>query len=116
MVTGRTLLVYNFGIAAIFIAMALFSAFALEPLMRRSVLQPPFDAASHEAIQKETDLERLRNRAAFYFEVARGLKESRYADTSLFFSDVRKICFALGIAFAIGGGLTVLALRSGPPK
>ena len=113
MITGRTLLFYNFSIAAIFVAVALFSAFALEPLVSKPAVLPPFDAANHQAIHSETDIERLRTRAAFYFELARGLKEARYADTSVFFADLRKICVALGIAFAVGGILTVIALRKG---
>ena len=115
MITGRTLLIYNFSIAAIFVLVALFSAFALEPLVSKPAVLPPFDAASQQAIHAETDIERLRNRAAFYFELARGLKEARYADTSIFFADLRKICIALGLAFAVGGVLTMIAWRRRKP-
>lgn len=116
MISGRTLLFYNFSIAAIFVLVALFSAFALEPLFSKPALLPPFDAASHQAIHTEKDIELLRNRAAFYFELARGLKEARYADTSVLFSDMRKISIALGLAFAVGGILSLLVLRKQRPK
>lgn len=111
MISGRTLLLYNFSIAAIFLVVALFSAVALEPLVSKPALLPPFDAASHQAVHTEKDIELLRNRAAFYFELARGLKEARYADTSVLFSDLRRFCVALALAFAVGGVLTVLVLR-----
>lgn len=116
MITPRTVLLYNFSIALIFVVVGLLSIFALEPLVNRPVLVPPFDAASHQALHSETDIEKLRVRAAFYFELGRGLKEARYADASVFFADVRKMCFALGLAFALGGGLSMLAMRKRPPK
>lgn len=116
MITPRTVLIYNFAIAAIFVLVGVLSIVALEPLVSRPVVVPPFDAASHQAIHTESDIEKLRLRAAFYFELGRGLKEARYADTTVFFADLRKICFALGLAFALGGALSLLAMRSLRPK
>lgn len=113
MITQRTLLLYNFGIALIFIAVGLLSLVALDPFTNRTVM-PPFDSASLQAIHEEQDLEHLRSRAAFYFELGRDLKRARYADSDIFFHDFRSFCFILGAAFALGGVLAYLAMR--PPK
>ena len=111
MITQRTLLIYNFGIALIFVAIGLLSLFALDPFTNRTVL-PPFDNASLTAIQEEKDLESLRDRASFYFKLGRDLKRARYADTDTFFHDFRFFCFILGAAFALGGAMAFLVTRS----
>ena len=112
MITQRTLLIYNFGIAMIFVAIGVLSLFALDPFTNRTVL-PPFDGASLTAIQEEKDLESLRSRASFYFELGRDLKRARYADSDTFFHDFRFFCFILGATFALGGAMAYVALRSG---
>jgi hypothetical protein len=111
MITPRLLLFYNFGIALLFVVVGILSMVALEPLINRPVVVPPFDIASQQAIHAEQDLEKLRARAAFYFELGRDLKRARYADTDTLFADLRRLCFLVALAFAIGGVLSVLVLR-----
>jgi hypothetical protein len=113
MITRRTLLIYNFGIALVFVAIGVLSLFALDPFTNRSAIVPPFDPASHAAIQEEQDLDHLRSRASFYFELGRDLKRARYADSDTFFRDLRFMCFVLGAAFALGGAMSLLAMRKG---
>ena len=115
MITPRTLLLYNFGIALIFIAVGFLSLVALDPFTNRTVM-PPFDSASLQAIHEEENLEHLRSRAAFYFELGRDLKRARYADSDILFHDFRFFCFILGAAFALSGVLAYLATRKSPPK
>ena len=115
MVTRQTLLIYNFGIAIIFVAIGLLSLVTLDPFSNRTV-QPPFDPASQTAIQEEKDIEHLRSRAAFYFELGRDLKRARYADTDTLFHDFRFLCFLIGAAFALGGAMAYLATRSGATR
>jgi uncharacterized membrane protein len=115
MITRRTLLIYNFGIALIFVAIGVLSVFALDPFTNRSAIVPPFDPASHAAIQEEKDVEHLRSRATFYFELGRELKRARYADSNSLFNEFRYMCFILGAAFALGGVLTFVATRKGAP-
>jgi hypothetical protein len=115
-ITRQTLLIYNFGIAAIFVLVGALSMFALSPLLDRPTIQPPFDVASMAAIQAEQDMEKLRARAAFYFDLGRDLKRARYADTDIFFADFRNLCFALGVIFAIGGAISLAATRTGPQR
>jgi hypothetical protein len=119
LITRRTLLIYNFGIALIFLAIGLLSLFTLDPFANRSAIQPPFDPASLAAIQEEEDVDRLRTRASYYFELGRDLKRARYADTDTLFRDFRFMCFVVGIAFALGGLMSMLAVTNSaasPPQ
>jgi hypothetical protein len=115
MITRRTLLVYNFGIALTFVAIGVLSLIALDPFTKRSAIVPPFDPASHAAIQEEQNVEHLRSRATFYFELGRELKRARYADSDNLFSEFRYLCFILGAAFAVGGVMAVAATRHSAP-
>jgi hypothetical protein len=115
MITRRTLLLYNFGIALTFVAIGVLSLFALDPFTNRSAIVPPFDPASHAAIQEEQDVERLRSRAAFYFELGRELKRARYADSNSLFYQFRYMCFLLGAVFALGGIISLGATKSVRP-
>lgn len=115
MISQRTLLIYNFGIALIFVAIGLLSLFARDPFTNRTVL-PPFDGASLTAIHEEKDLESLRDRASFYFKLGHDLKRARYADSDSFFHDFRFFCFILGAVFALGGAMSYLAHRTGEQK
>ena len=115
MITRRTLLIYNFGIAIIFVVIGLLSLLTLDPFSNRTV-QPPFDPASQTAIHEEKDIEHLRSRAAFYFELGRDLKRARYADSDTFFHDFRFLCFLLGATFALGGAMCYLAMRAGATR
>ncbi len=115
MLSPRLLLVYNFGIALLFALIGLLSLVALEPSLNRPVIQPPFDPASQQAIQAETDMEKLRARAAFYFELGRDLKRARYSDTDTTLADLRALCFVIAAAFAVGGILAIAILRRSKP-
>ena len=116
MITRRTLLLYNFGIALIFVAIGVLSLFALDPFTNRSAIVPPFDPSSHAAIQEDQDVERLRSRATFYFELGRELKRARYADSNTLFSEFRYMCFLLGAIFALGGTTCFGAAKSVRPS
>jgi hypothetical protein len=112
-ITPRLLLLYNFGIALLFVILGVLSMVALEPLLNRPIATPPFDISSQQAIQAEQDLEKLRARAAYYFELGRDLKRARYSDTDKLFADLRKLCFLVALAFALGGALSAYVLRAG---
>jgi hypothetical protein len=110
-ITPRLLVLYNFGIALLFVVIGLLSLFVFEPLVTRNAIQPPFDPSSQKAMQEETDIEKLRTRAIFYFELGRDLKRARYSDVDTLFADLRKVCFLVAVAFAIGGTLVLRVLR-----
>ena len=116
MVTRRTLLIYNFGIGLLFVVMGALSLMVFEPFLMRPTVVPPFDVASAQAIQTEPDIERLRAQAAFYFGLGRDLKRARYSDTDTLVHDFRFLCFLLGAIFAVGGAMSLDAMRTGAKK
>ena len=112
MVTRRTLLLYNFGIAALlaFIgAMSIVGADAAQ--VRRLNDLPNFNAEARAYITEEQDVEKLRVRAQFYFDVARDLKRARTDDSSKIFKDASTLAFFVAALFAIGGVLQVVYSR-----
>ena len=112
MITRRTLLIYNFGIALIFLASGTLSLLATDSLRSRPAILPPFDPASLTAIQEEQDMEHLRARASYYFELGRDLKRARSTDSDTLFRDFRYLCFFLGVVFVLGGAMSFLATRT----
>jgi len=115
-ITPRLLVFYNFGIALLFAVIGLMSLFVFEPLVTRAVVVPPFDDASYKVMREEQDVERLRARALFYFELGRDLKRARYSDTDTLFADLRKVAFMIAVAFAIGGALSLRVLAKPPAR
>ena len=107
MIKQRTQLIYQFGLALIFIVVGTLSLVTYDQFLSRPSIVPPFDAASQTAIREEPDIEKLRARAAFYFELGRDLKRARYSDTDTLIHDFRFLCFLLSAIFAVGGGLAV---------
>jgi hypothetical protein len=113
MFSKRTLLIYNFGLALMFLVVGTLTMATFEHFLNRPAAAiPPFDAASAKAIHEEPDLERLRARAAFYFELGRDLKRARYSDTDTLVRDFRFLCFLLGAIFAVGGSMSFVTLRA----
>jgi hypothetical protein len=110
-ITRRTVLIYHFGIALLFVTIGALSLVTFEHLLSRPVALPPFDPASAKAILEEPDVERLRSQAAFYFELGRDLKRARYSDTDTLIRDFRSLCFLLGVIFAVGGAISLQATR-----
>jgi hypothetical protein len=110
--TQRTLLIYNFGLALTFVVIGALSLFTFEHFLNRpAAAVPPFDSASSQAIHTEPDIEQLRSRAAFYFELGRELKRARYSDTDTLVRDFRLLCFLLGAAFTVGGAMSLVGNR-----
>ena len=112
MFTKRTLLIYNFGLALLFVVVGTLTMATFEHFLNRPAAAiPPFDTASARAIREEPDLEKLRGRAAFYFELGRDLKRARYADTDTLVRDFRFLCFLLGAIFTVGGAMSLVTLK-----
>ena len=114
-ITRRTLIIYNFGIALLFVVIGGLSLITFEHFLNRPAVLPPFDPASAKAIQEEPDLEHLRSQAAFYFELGRELKRARYSDTDTLIRDFRSLCFLLGAIFVVGGVLSLQATKGQVP-
>ena len=72
---------------------------------------PNFNTEARTAIAEEQDIEKLRTRAQFYFDVARDLKRARTDDSSRVFQDASRLAFFVAALFAIGGVLQVVYSR-----
>ena len=115
--TKQTLLIYNFGLALTFVVIGALTMATFEQLLNRPAAAiPPFDAASAQAIREEEDIERLRSRAAFYFELGRDLKRARYSDTDTLVRDFRFLCFLLGAIFTVGGAMSLVTVKISSKK
>ena len=113
MVTKRTLLLYNFGIAGLltFIgAMSIVGADAAQ--IKRLNDLPNFNAESRAYLTDEQDLEKLRVRSMFYFDVARDLKRARTDDSSKVFKDASTLAFFVAALFAVAGVMQILYARA----
>jgi hypothetical protein len=110
--TKRTLLIYNFGLALLFLVVGALTVSTFEHFLNRPAAAiPPFDAASAKAMAEEQDIERLRMRATFYFELGRDLKKARYSDTDTLVRDFRFLCFLLGAIFTVGGAMSLATMK-----
>src|SRR5262245_13992997 len=109
MITRRTLLLYNFGIAGLlaFIgAMSMVGADAAT--IKRLNDLPNFNAESRGYLTDEQEIEKLRQRSLFYFDVARDLKRARTDEGQKVFKDVGTLAFFVALLFGIGGVLQLL--------
>jgi hypothetical protein len=113
MITRRTLLLYNFGIAGLLVfigAMSIVGADAAQ--IKRLNDLPNFNAEARNYLIEEQDIEKLRARSQFYFDVARDLKRARTDDSSKVFKDASTLAFFVALLFAIGGVLQILLGRA----
>ena len=113
MVTRRTLLLYNFGIAALLVfigAMGIVGADAAQ--IRRLNDLPNFNTEAQAFVTDEQDIEKLRTRTQFYFGVARDLKRARTDDSSKVFKDASTLAFFVAALFSVGGVLQVVYTRA----
>lgn len=110
MVTRRALLIYNFGIALILVVVGFVSVYAAEALQQPSRLteMPTFDSDSRQALEQQPDLELLRARALFYFDLARELKKARSVDTTRLFYDARTLAIMVAGLFVLGGVMVLV--------
>ncbi|HZQ75175.1 MAG TPA: hypothetical protein VFB08_19835 [Burkholderiales bacterium] len=116
MVTHRALVIYNFGIALILFAIGLASVLAGDNAAQQSsrlTQLPTFDEGSRQALEQQADLEQLRARTLFYFDLAKELKRARNIDTTRYFYDARTAVWILATLFVLAG-LMVLTLPREP--
>ena len=117
MFTKRTLLIYNFGLALLFAGVGALTMATFEHFLNRpAAAVAPFDPASAKAMNEEQDIEKLRARAMFYFELARDFRKARYSDTDTLVRDFRFLCFLLGAIFTVGGAMAFVTFRNGSPN
>ena len=113
MITRRTLLLYNFGLAGLLLfigAMSLVGADASQ--IKRLNDLPNFNAEARAYVTDESDIEKLRARTLFYFDVARDLKRARTDDSQKVFKDVGTLAFFVALLFGVSGLMQVLYARA----
>lgn len=115
MVTRRTLLIFNFGVAVLFVMVGLLSIYAMsvvQPNPSQVEVPPAFNASALRGITEEKDAEKLRSQAIFYYELARDFRLARYAATEGYLYDVRLLSFFVSGLFVIGGLLVLRPTRA----
>lgn len=114
MITRRTLLIFNFGVAALFLVVGGLSVYvlsAVQPGSGQVSVPPAFTASALQAISEEKEMEKLRSSAVFYYELAREMRKARHEATEGYLYDVRLLSFFVAGLFCIGGFLVLV-----PPK
>jgi hypothetical protein len=109
-ITRRALMVYNFGIAVIFLVIGLMTVHTMDVIRpNRQVEGLTLVKLSRDALLEEASLEQLRSRALFYFELARDLRKAKTEEIEHAFYDIRLLTFVVAGIFTFGG-LLLLAL------
>ncbi|HYD58393.1 MAG TPA: hypothetical protein VEB41_15925 [Burkholderiales bacterium] len=114
MITRRTLLIFNFGVAVLFMLVGLLSIYAMNivrPASGTLEVPPAFSSTVLNSIAEEKDPEKLRSSAVFYYELARDFRKARYAASEGYLYDVRVLSFFVAGLFAIGGLLVLAPAR-----
>lgn len=116
MISRRTILLYNFGLAATLCFAGLLSLYALGFLAPESSIatQAAMRTKVVKEIQEEPDLERLRSAAIFYLRLSEDLKKAKDQETVDVFTNIRYGFFVLAWMFFVGG-LLQFGVRKDPP-
>lgn len=97
-------MIYNFGIALIFLAIALLTVHTMDVIRpNRQVEGQTLTKLSREGILEEKDLEQMRSRALFYFELAQELRKAKTGEIEQQFYDIRMLTFVVAGIFTLGG-------------
>jgi hypothetical protein len=111
-ISFRSALLYNFGIAIIFVLVGLLSVYTLEVTRpNRDNELPAFTREARLTIEQEQEIETIRGRALFYFDIARGTRRARLQDESHVYNDVRVLAFMVAGMFVVSGILVLLLPR-----
>jgi hypothetical protein len=112
----RTLLLYNFGIALVFLLIGFLSVYSLD-LVKPNRANEPIALAKEArlAIEQEQAVEALRGRAFFYFDTARDMRRARVQDDVRTYYDAQVISFVVAALFVVGGLMSILLPRAGEP-
>jgi len=107
-------MIYNFGIAGIFLAIGLLTVHTMDVVRpNRQVEGQSLVKLSRDSILEEKDLDQLRSRAVFYFELAQDLRRAKTVEIEEGFYDLRLVTFVVAGVFTLGG-LLLLGLPKLP--
>ncbi len=110
----RTLLLYDFGIAVVFLLIGYLSVYSLDLVKpNRANESPAFAKEARLAVEAEQGVDALRARALFYFDVARDIRRARVQDDVRTYYDAQVLSFVVAGLFLFGG-LMAFLLPSSP--
>jgi hypothetical protein len=112
----RTLLLYDFGIAIVFLLIGFLSVYSLDLIRpNRANEAPAFAKEARLAVEEEQGIDALRGRALFYFDVARDIRRARVQDDVRTYYDAKVLSFVVAALFLLGGLMAILLPRMGEP-
>ncbi len=106
MISRRTVLLYNLGLALTLVVCGLLAMYALNLLGHAPGLeaaQASAQARTAKEIIEDEDIEHLRSTASYYLRLSQDLKRARYSDNVSVLEDIRYGCLLLAGTFVIGG-------------
>lgn len=108
----RTLLLYDFGIALVFLLIGFLSVYSLDLIKPNRASEPTVLAKEARlAIEEEQAIEALRGRAFFYFDTARDMRRARVQDDVRTYYDAQVLSFVVAGLFLLAGLLAILLPR-----
>ncbi len=108
-VSRRSLLLFNFGIAVVFIVIGSLSVYSLDLVRPNRASEPTaFAKDARLAIAEEQSIDAVRARTLYYFDIARDMRRARLRDEVETYNDVRILSFVVAGLFLVGGALALL--------
>src|SRR5258705_10658207 len=108
-VSRRSLLLFNFGIAMVFIVIGSLSVYSLDLVRPNRASEPiAFAKEARLAIAEEQSIDAVRARTLYYFDIARDMRRARLRDEVETYNDVRILSFVVAGLFLVGGAPALL--------
>jgi hypothetical protein len=118
-ITRRTLLLFQFGVCITFLVIGTLSTYAIEtllPNLGKTVILASLDKNARKELETIDDVEKLRPKAQFYFDLAVQLKQAHGTQEANLIDAGANVCYILAALFAMGGLLILAApLAKTPP-
>jgi hypothetical protein len=107
-VTLRTLLLFNLGMAALFALLAAGTYLVPDSRARQVTYLPSFDAPSRQMVAESDDMESVRTKALYYFDLAKGLKVRQYENDEDHVATLRIVSYLSALALTLSAALACL--------
>jgi hypothetical protein len=118
MITRRTLLIFQLGNCLAFVLVGLLSTYTITtllPSVGKAVILQTLDVPARKSLSEEEDIEHMRGRALYYFDLAAELKQAHGNEELGILETVRYVCYVMAALFGVGG-LLCFAARTGPAE
>jgi hypothetical protein len=107
MLTRRAVIIFNCGMALVFLLIGGLSTYALsliQPIHEQTMARL-IDQGTVQAIKDEGDIERARLKALYYLDLARDIQKRRYEEVDQKYYDARLLSIVVAAAFLIGASM-----------